>query len=255
MPRMQGLQVTDRAVKKQLSKSDRLKIARVMSRNLAAMHQITWTVCARYDPQRDAVRAVPLRDQAAWPWHGSYGDLVSEPPAHHEIVPARIRFQLNRAMATDQYTSQADAVWVEDVIATGLPALREGFTPCLVMEDYKEGNTVLRRAGDEWQVSGVFDFMGCYFGDGEADLSRTMCEYFDESPELAALFARPYLDLRPPRPGFSARFPIYMLLDRIIIWAYVVQHEPEVARKLGGFRGWAERYATMAQALSLRGET
>lgn len=255
MPRMPGLQVTDHAVKKQLSKSDRLKIARVMGRNLAAMHQITAPVCARFDPERDVVRAVPLRDQAAWPWHGSYGDLVGEPPAHHEIVPARIRFLLNRALATNELTTQADAEWVEEVIAKALSALCEPFTPCLVMEDYKEGNAVLRRAGDDWEVSGVFDFMGCYFGDGEADLSRTMCEYFDESPELAALFARTYLDLRPPRPGFSARFPIYMLLDRIIIWAYVAQLEPEVARKLGGFRGWAERYATMAQALSLSGET
>jgi hygromycin-B 7''-O-kinase len=176
---------------------------------------------------------------------------VGAPPAHHEIVPARIRFQLNRAMATNELTTRDDAAWVEEVIAAAMPALREPFTPCFVMEDYKEGNAVLRRAGDAWEVSGVFDFMGCYFGDGEADLSRTLCEYFDEAPELATRFARTYLELRPPRPGFAARFAAYMLLDRIIIWAYIVQHEPEVARKLGSFRRWAERYTAIAQKLSL----
>jgi hygromycin-B 7''-O-kinase len=251
MPRMPGLQVTDPAIKTQLTPTDRIALARAMGRNLAAMHQVAWPVCARFDPDRNEVRAVPLQDHAAWPFHGVYHDLDGAAPAHDEIIAARIRFQLNRALATNDCTTQADADWVEQVIANAMPALGEPLAPCFVMEDYKEGNAVLRRAGEGWEVSGVFDFMGCYFGDGEADLSRTMCEYFDEAPELAALFARTYLDSRPPRPGFAERFPVYMLLDRIIIWAYVAQHEPAAARELGGFRRWAERYTTMAQKLSL----
>jgi aminoglycoside phosphotransferase (APT) family kinase protein len=250
MPRMPGLQVTDPAVKKRLSKADRLAIGRAMGRNLAAMHQITAPVCARFDPERGVVRAVPLRDQAAWPWHGSYGD-VDEPPAHHEIVPARIRFLLDRALGAGDCTTQADADWVEKTIAQASNALREPFTPCLVIEDYKEGNAVVRRFGDDWEVSGVFDFMGCYFGDGEADLSRTVAEYFDGSPELVAAFVRTYLGLRPPRPGFAARFAVYMLLDRIIIWEYLVRQEPNVARNLGGLRRWAERYLEIALTLAL----
>jgi len=251
MPRMPGLQVSTREVKKTLTESDRLEIARAMGRNLATMHEVDAAVCSRFDPERNVVRAVPLSDQAAWPWYESYGE-VDAPPLLHEIAPARIRFLLKRALSASKLTTQRDIDWVETIIARGFDALREPFGPCLVMEDYKEGNVVLRRDGKGWEVSGVFDLMGCYFGDGEADLSRVLAEYFDESPHLAVAFARTYLDLRPPRPGFTERFAVFMLLDRMILWEYVVRNEPATAGKLGGLRQWAKRYTDIADILALK---
>jgi hypothetical protein len=80
---------------------------------------------------------------------------------------------------------------------------------------------VLSRTDAGWHVSGAFDFMGCYFGDGETDLSRITAEYFDQDPELAREFSATYLQLRAPRPGFRERFSLYMPLSRLIMWKYV----------------------------------
>lgn len=249
MPRMAGIQTADRAVRQALAKSDRIAMAAAMGRNLAAMQELGAPVCGRFDPLRNVVRAVPAADEAAWPFHGVFGE-VSAPPSQQEIVSARIRRLLQRARATNGLiTTQQDADWVEEIMARGWSALGEPFAPCFVMEDYKEGNVVFRRNQQGWEVSGVFDLMGCYFGDGEADISRTAAEYFDAAPELAREFIGAYLNLRPPRPGFGARFPIYMMLDRLIIWEYLVRHESEVVSKLGGLRRWVERYSSIADTL------
>jgi len=252
MPRMPGIQAADRELRQRLAKSDRLSMARAMARNLAAMQQLSAPACARFDPALGAARAVPLADERRWPFHGVFGE-VSVPPAHREIIIARIRYLLERARRAGPRTTQPDADWVEQIVTERFAALGEPFGPCFVMEDYKEGNVVFRRGGGGWEVSGVFDLMGCYFGDGEADLSRTAAEYFDEAPEFAGEFIRTYLRLRTPRPGFSARFPLYMLLDRLIIWEYLVRQEPQTAGKLGGLRRWAERYTSIAKTLALDG--
>lgn len=250
MPRMPGIQAADPAVRAKLTKSDRFEMARAMGRNLALMQTLSAPVCGRFDPVLDVVRAVPLSDEAAWPFHTAYGE-VSAAPSHAEIVTARLRRLLERARAEGDATSQTDVDWTADIIAQGLPAISEPLTPRLVMEDYKEGNVVFRRGAGGWEVSGVFDLMGCYFGGAEADLSRAAAEYFDEAPELAGEFIGTYLRSRPPPRGFGARFPVYMLLDRLIIWDYVQFHELELARNLGGLRRWAERYTRIAQALAL----
>jgi hygromycin-B 7''-O-kinase len=251
MPRMPGLQVTDPNVKRTLSKSDRFAIARAMARTLAAMHQVTMPYCMRFDADSDELRPVPLEDHANWPFFEKYGMAV-EPPEHREIVVARIRRMIERSQAASKSTTESDVIWVESLIEQAQGALALTFTPQLVMEDYKEGNVVLQSAGDgEWEVSGVFDLMGCYFGDGEADLSRTSCEYFDEDPALARAFIESYLTVRPPRPGFGRRFPLYMVLDRLMIWEYVQRHELEAARSMGSLRQWTERYTMIAQTLGI----
>ncbi len=245
MPRMPGLQVTDRKVRRELTGIDLRAIARAMACNLVAMQQVTMPWCARYDPDRDVVRPVPVKDHAEWPLNKGYGEVI-QPPAHRELVTARIRRILERARSTSDRTTTADVQWAEELIERANSALELPLTPCFTMEDYKEGNVVLSRTQDGWQVSGAFDFMGCYFGDGEADLSRITAEYFDQEPELAREFLATYLQLRPTRPGFCERFALYMLLDRLIIWEYIQRHEAEVASKMGTLRDWAERYTRIA---------
>lgn len=251
MPRMPGLQVTDKTMRRQLPRADLFAIARAMARNLTAMQQVTNRDCARYDPDRDVLGPVPIADHAAWPFNNGYGEVAS-PPTHRELVVARTRLILERAQAASNRTTQGDATWVEELIARAIPALAEAPIPCLTMEDYKEGNAVVSRTGDDWEVSGLFDFMGCYFGDGETDLSRITAEYFDEDQELAREFLNTYLKLKPPRLGFADRFPMYMLLDRLIIWDYIQRHEPQVASKLGTLRDWTERYTRILTTLGIR---
>ncbi len=95
--------------------------------------------------------------------------------------------------------------------------------------------------------------MGCYFGDGETDLSRVTAEYFDQDPEVAREFLATYLQLRAPRHGLRERFSLYMLLDRLIIWEYIQRHEVEVASKMGTLRDWTERYTQIADRLGFDG--
>jgi hygromycin-B 7''-O-kinase len=251
MPRMPGLQVTDREVRRDLSAADLRAIARAMAHNLVAMQQVTMPHCSRYDPDRDVVRPVPIADHANWPFNEGYGE-VNDPPAHRDLVIARFRRILERARAANDRTTAADQKWAEEIIERARPGLEPPFVPCFTMEDYQEGNAVLSCTSAGWSVSGVFDFMGCYFGDGETDLSRTAAEYFDQDQGLAREFLTTYLKLRPPRAGFLGRFRLYMLLDRLIIWEFFQRHEPDRARKLGTLRDWTERYTRIADTLDLR---
>jgi len=252
MPRMPGLQVTDRKVRRELSGADLNSIARAMAHNLVAMQQITMPYCARYDPEANIVRAVPVQDHAEWPFNSGYGE-VRQPPSHRELVTARVRRILERSRLASDRTTATDVEWAQGLIERAQPALAVPFVPCFTMEDYKEGNVVVSRTADGWRVSGAFDFMGCYFGDGETDLSRITAEYFDQKPELAREFLATYLQLRAPRSGFRERFSLYMLLDRLIIWEYVQRHEAEVASKMGTLREWTERYVQIADKLGLDG--
>jgi hygromycin-B 7''-O-kinase len=252
MPRMPGLQVTDSKVRRELTGADLRAIARGMAQNLVAVQQVTMPYCARYDPDRDVVRPVPVKDHADWPFNNGYGEVV-QPPSHRELVTARVRRIVERARTASDRTTTADLEWTQELLERANAALTVPFIPCFAMEDYKEGNVVLTRTLDGWRVSGVFDFMGCYFGDGETDLSRITAEYFDQDQELAREFLATYLQLRAPRSGFRERFPLYMLLDRLIIWEYIQRHEVEVASKMGTLRDWAERYTRIADGLGFDG--
>ena len=252
MPRMPGLQVTDLELRRDLAPSDLLAIARAMAHNLGAMQSLTMPHCSRYDPDRDVVRPVPISDHAAWPFNNCYGEVVN-PPSHRELLIARVRCILDRARTTNDRTTSRDVEWVESLIVRAAVALEVPFAPCFTMEDYKEGNAVLNRTSSGWKVTGLFDFMGCYFGDGETDLSRITAEYFDEDPNLAREFLTTYLQVKRPRSGFAERFSLYMLLDRLIIWDYIQKHETDAASKLGSLRNWTERYTLIAARLGVDG--
>jgi hypothetical protein len=47
--------------------------------------------------------------------------------------------------------------------------------------------------------------------------------YAYEEPRLAQAFISTYLDLRPPRPRFARRFPIYLAHDSLIIWTFCLR--------------------------------
>ncbi len=249
MPRMPGLNVSDPAVTATLSPADRLAIARAVGENLALMHQLTWPAVGRYDATLDTV--APLRD-------GFAGWVVGD-----------VRDWLARAQRHSARTTGADVAWVEQLLQGALPALRQPFQPCFVMNDYKEGNTVVTRAtragdaGMGWRVTGVFDLMEGFFGDGEMDLARPVAGYLEEEPLRAQAFLAAYLDRASARPGLSERFAVYLLRDRLIVWEYFQRHEVARGTSHGlrlkppwdpdvTLREWAEPYIAEAAALIAR---
>jgi aminoglycoside phosphotransferase (APT) family kinase protein len=118
------------------------------------------------------------------------------------------------------------------------------------MNDYNPGNVVVRQIDGVWRVSGVFDLMEYYFGDGEADLVRLMSIYGDRRDRpLAELFARTYLTRRRPRPGFAERFAIYMLRDRLIVWEYGTRPEQGWFAAGQSLRQYAGPYLELARTL------
>ncbi len=204
MPRMPGRHFTDSAWFATLSMNDRVSIAGALGKTLADLHALTWPIAGAYDPKEDRVRPFP----------NGYGAWVIE----------RIEASLAEATALSAHTTQEDVAWARALISSGRDALLVPFQPRVVMEDYHPGNVTIVGESGRWRVGGVFDLMTLRFGDGEADLARLGRMYAYEEPRLAQAFVRAYFDRRPPRPGFTQRFPVYLLHDSLIIWAYCVRN-------------------------------
>jgi hygromycin-B 7''-O-kinase len=221
MPRMPGLQLSDPQVRAALAPTDLRGIAIAMGETLAELHRLTWPYAGRYDLAADTIR----------PFDVPYG----------EWVLSRIRLFVQEAAALSDRTTDADLAWVEQVIAHNRAALDVPFQPCFVHGDYKEGNLVVAQNEGTWQVSGVFDYMDAWVGDGEQDLARTTALFADEDPDLARTFLAAYARHRPLRPGHAERFALYMLYERTLIWQFGQRHgvwwEPDLA-----LREWAGPY-------------
>ncbi|GHO71775.1 hypothetical protein KSC_106670 [Ktedonobacter sp. SOSP1-52] len=247
MPRMPGLQLADAEVKKQLGSANRRLIAQALGENLAQMQQVTWPFAGRYNAVSNTVEPLELATELAWPFKSDSDARLSgiEPMliTYSERVKGCLRHKLTQAQEHNAATTtEEDLLWVEERIAEALDALDEPYEPCLVMEDYKEGNLVVTQYGKRWQVSGVFDLMQVHFGDGEVDLSRQLAEYLDENPQLAGAFFAAYHAHTSLRPGFVRRFPIYMLLDRAIVWEFFQRRGWCWWPQEWTFHDWVEHY-------------
>ena len=249
MPRMPGLQVTDPGVQSQLGPEDKRGIARALGENLALMHDLVWPFSGRYNAFTSRVEPFELASELAWPFTvTSNPQLASLQPTiipYSQRVIACIRQHLANAQQCNASTTTIDIAWTEGLIAEAKDALNDSFQPSLLMEDYKEENLVVTKGNDKWRVSGVFDFMQAHFGDGEADLSRPIAEYLAKDTQLAREFAQTYLHKKPPRPGFAKRFPVYMLLDRAILWAFFQRHGQRWWDEKWTFRDWASQYTSV----------
>jgi aminoglycoside phosphotransferase (APT) family kinase protein len=221
MPRMPGLQPSDPGVAGALAGKDRLGMAQAMAENLALMHELSWPFAGGFELASGTIAPCPV----SWA----------------EWVAADVHGWLERARTHSDRTTDADIDWVDQLLHFAHDALAEPFHPSFVMHDYKEQNATFERAGEGWRVSGIFDLMEAFFGDGEIDLSRQTVQYMEEDPELAQAFVRRYLELRTARPGFRERFVVYLLWDRLVIWEYFQRPERETPWKSDlTLRAWLE---------------
>ena len=223
MPRLPGIQLADDALVTQLSKEDRLGLARAMARTLAELHTIQADAAGSYDYQTQTIR----------PFAKDYREMILE----------SIRDLLTESQSYNTNTTVSDVAWVERVIRNNAQAMQQPWDISLVVHDFKEGNMVAQKQEDEWQISGLFDLMEAHFGDGESDLARQVGHYLRTAPTYTGEFVREYLRQGPVPAGFVERQQLYMLYDSLIIWSYFQRTEAGVPEnKALSFEEWASPF-------------
>ena len=225
MPKMPGLQIADKEVISNLTWGDRQSIARALAKALLELQTLTWEYSGKYDSITGKVQ----------PFHQDYRLWIIE----------KIRELLESAQTINNNTPKSDSYWIEDIILKASNALKTSYQPCIVLEDYKEANTVVECSEDGWYVSGIFDLMTAHFGDGEADLSRQVGAYLRDNSALADEFIVTYIQNKSIQPGFVERQQVYMIYDSLLIWEFWQRHAgglPEYETLT--FEQWASPFIT-----------
>lgn len=215
MRRLPGQALAEKSFRDALDPASRLQIARSMGETLAALQELEWPVAGAYDPTTGGIRPSDAHDPAA------EAHVLHGPPPGLD-TPAYVRHFLKNAQAVaPEQTTDADAAWVERVIAAAEDALWVPFRPCFVMVDFQENNVVVEQdeTSGAWRVTGVFDLAGTFFGDGEKALARQTGGYLSDL-ERARTFLQAYLARRPARPGLALRFPLYLLAQSLPVWIW-----------------------------------
>jgi hygromycin-B 7''-O-kinase len=225
MPKMPGIQLADGHVVGSLSKEDRRAIARALGENLSEVHQVHWECSGQFDLAKGSISAFP----------GGFGTWLID--------------QLQRLVQQSEGNRSGFAVedreWIDGMINDARAALEGSMAPSLVLHDYKEANVTVDQVGGRWTVSGVFDLMESFFGDGDLDFARQFGDYCEVGrPDLATSFLTGYLDASALQSHMKERLRIYLAYDRLIIWEYF--HRPEhLAQWWHGpssFRDWARMH-------------
>lgn len=219
MPRMPGICCDDPELR-QLPERDQLSIARAMGTCLAEMQQLTAPQAGDLDV--DTMTLTPFAD----------GDT--------RFVIEECRSVIAQA-STEGLLTTPDIHWMEGLMreAEDIPAPITTY----VHVDYKPGNLCLEQTDGVWRISGLFDFHEARFGNGMQDLVRQGCSYLDHHRDLAAAFVQAFLDQRGDDKRIDALMRLFILNDRLKIWAWFAR--PGVTSSLpvaGGFRAWADRY-------------
>jgi hygromycin-B 7''-O-kinase len=222
MPRMPGIQIGDPSISALLPASDRLAIARALGETLARLQDLTNAFCGEFDLASNSIK--PFNE------------------SHRERIRSQLEGHMREAVHDHASLTAQEAEWILGLVAAADAFLSDDFVPTFVMQDYREGNVVVEQRDDAWAVSGVFDFMEPYYSDGEIDICRNLCCYVEEDGSdlgRAAAFVEGYAELRPFRPGALMRFPVYLILDRFIIWNFGQRHGVWWEADLS-FRDWID---------------
>jgi len=222
MARMPGLQLSKPEILNALSQPDRKEIAVALGITLGMLQELTCNTPGNYNFKSN--------------------DIIPIDECHHSWVSKRIFRDVRVAKEVHRSITDLEEKWALRLLEKARPYLTDEFTPVFVMQDFREGNVVVDKLEKNWQITGVFDLMESYFSDGEIDLCRNMSCYIDEGcPKLAAEFIKGYRKRRVFRPGYLERFPVYVLLDRLIIWNFLHSRGIRIVKNVS-FRDWVSRY-------------
>lgn len=227
MPKMPGIQLADSKVQGKLSKEDKRGIAKAMAKNLLELHKLTWVFSGEYDLQNRTVK--PFSE-----------DFFT-------VVKNRLINLVNKSVTHNNRTTKQDKAWIEGLLKDGETAIRLDFIPAIIMQDYKQGNTVAIKKREEWEISGIFDLQEWYFGDSEIDLYRTASCYVESQDiDCLEIFLNTCLEQKQIRPGFKKRLPVYVMLDRMIIWEWAQRNKNVWWDKSLTLREWGEPFVIKA---------
>lgn len=222
MPRLKGLQSTDEKIQARLKISDWKEIAKAYALNLIEMHKLTYNYSGKYT---DGHKGIKQFDPSFASW-----------------VIKSILELVNKSITYNNLFTKTDKIFVDNLIKEGKNDLNKPFIPTFTIQDYHRSNTLINKIGNKWHVSGVFDFMESYFGDSEVDLSRMYINLYDLNKEYGYIFIETYLANKKIRSGFEKRFPIYLALDRLIIWEWANRNKKVWWNKNLTFREWIDPY-------------
>lgn len=225
MPRMPGLCVSDREIRKTLAPADRRAVAAAAGETLAELHRLTWPFAGGFDV--DTIELAP--DPG-----GSVARTIAE------IESAAAGSEAKGVM------TPADTAWIEAVV--GSAPRSTGRPSCFVHGDYKLDNLTLVEEAGGWRVGGVFDFHTARFGDGAFDLIRMACSYLDTEPALARIFVDAYRTAAGDKVDLAPLTPLYVVRERIMFWQFFADKRPDWS-KGKTFRAWAEPYIAKLPAL------
>jgi aminoglycoside phosphotransferase (APT) family kinase protein len=228
MPRMSGHCFNERDIRTSLGDDDRRAVAYALGTNLAEMQRLTWPFAGTFD-----TRSIEL---ASYPG-GSVQQVIDET---RESVEEAGR---NDALSAD------DRGWVDALIRRAGPTAPSRCT--YVHCDYKLNNLTVQSSGARWRVAGLFDFHEARFGDGLLDIVRQTCSYLETEPALARTFVEGYRAGAPIDRTAETLLPLYVVSDRLKLWAYFTRPNSAVDLGRGAtFRGWAEPYVDALTALA-----
>lgn len=215
MQRLPGEQLGEVVKAGALGATDRLRLTRELGHALAETQDLTSPVAGPYDPATAAIRASAAHNP-------SLEALTSYALPRELTTEAYVREFLERARrAAPERPTAADEAWVDALLTRAADALQVPYTPCCVLPDFQENNAAAARNADgTWRLSGVFDLMGAYFGDGEKALARQLRGYLARDHAPAVAYLRAFFERRPPRPGVRERLAVYLLADALTLWEW-----------------------------------
>jgi aminoglycoside phosphotransferase (APT) family kinase protein len=226
MPRMPGRPAFEAKGEDGFFATDGSGFPAAMGRALAALHEATWENCGEYSLERGTIEPIEM--------------------SYRHWLASNVERRVARGL-DEGWLRPDEAAWCRELYEGNAFALDEPFKPALVHHDYKAGNVTVEREDGVWRVSGIFDLMECYFGDGEEDFRRVVFDFGfgHDGVERLRAFVDAYSVIRPLRAGSRERFRINVLRDTLLIWGFEHRNGRCPAPAGTAFRIWAEPYVTL----------
>lgn len=200
MPCLPGLEIGAGDRFRQFSRRDKMGIAIAVAETLSELHKIEFDFDGEYSFEQNEIG----------PGERSLGDRVL----------ADLLSLADDAIAASESTTANDRAKIKAFYAERSSAFELPHRSTYVHHDIKPNNMVAGKQNGKWTITGLFDLMEGYIGDGEEDLPRFAADLMLESEEHLSAFLDTYRRLRPPMAGHEVRYDLYLLRDRLIIWSF-----------------------------------